>query len=269
MTALVGGFPPELVGLVFAIVFVGGLVKGTAGFGYAIVSTAVLAALISPAVAVVVMILPTLVANVRLLGELNRAELTRCVARFWPYVLAAAVGTLAGMALLGRIPRPVLALLLGVFTLGYVAVTQNRFRLPGEAWVRARCFRPGTSAKVALGLVSGVVFGASNVAVQVVAYLDSLDLDRSTFVGVLAMILVGISALRLAAAWQLGLFGAGETDSLALVVLSGAAAVPGLLGVTVGQRLRRRLDERHVTVGALTLLVLIGVKLTADGITGL
>lgn len=104
---------------------------------------------------------------------------------------------------------------------------------------------------------------------QVVAYLDSIDLGRSTFVGVLAMILVGISALRLAAAWGLGLFGAGETGSLALVVLSVTAAVPGLLGVTVGQRLRRRLDERHVTVGALTLLVLIGVKLTADGITGL
>lgn len=269
MISLVGGFPPELVGLVFAIVFVGGLVKGTAGFGYAIVSTAVLAALISPAVAVVVMILPTLVANVRLLSELDRAELTTCLVRFWPYVLAAAVGTLAGMALLDRIPRPVLALLLGVFTLGYVAVTQDRVRLPGEAWVRARCFRPGTSAKVTIGLVSGVVFGASNAAVQVVAYLDSLDLDRSTFVGVLAMILVGISALRLAAAWGLGLFGAGETGSLALVVLSGTAAVPGLIGVTVGQRLRRRLDERHVTVGALTLLVLIGVKLTTDGITGL
>jgi uncharacterized membrane protein YfcA len=40
-----------------AVVFLGGLVKGTAGFGYAIVSTAVLATLFSPTVAVVVMIL--------------------------------------------------------------------------------------------------------------------------------------------------------------------------------------------------------------------
>lgn len=42
-----------------------------------------------------------------------------------------------------------------------------------------------------------VLFGSSNVAVQVVAYHDSLSLDRHTFVGVLAMILVGISSLRI------------------------------------------------------------------------
>jgi hypothetical protein len=269
MTALFGGVPPALVGTIFAVVFVGGLVKGTAGFGYAIVSTAVLAALISPAVAVVVMILPTLVANVRLLGELDRSDLRTCLVRFWPYVVAAGAGTVVGMALLGRVPRPVLALLLGVFTLSYVALTQDRVRLPGMGWVRDRCLRPGATAKVAVGLVSGVVFGASNVAVQVVAYLDSLDLDRSTFVGVLAMILVGISALRLGLAWSLGLFATGDTGGVALVALSGVAAVPGLVGVTVGQRLRRRLDDHQVTLGALALLTLIGAKLTLDGVTAI
>jgi uncharacterized membrane protein YfcA len=264
-----GGFPPAMVAAVLGVVFVGGLVKGTAGFGYAIVSTAVLATLFSPTVAVVVMILPMLVGNVRLLGELDRAEIPRCLARFWPYVLAAAVGTLVGMALLGRIPRAVLAAALGAFTLAYVASSQPWVTLPGEAWVRDRCFRPGTVAKVGVGLVSGFVFGASNAAVQIVAYLDSLDLDRSTFVGVLAMILVGISTLRLAAAWWLGLFASGSTGASALVTLSAVAAVPGLLGVAVGQRLRRRLPEHAVTAGALLLLTVIGLKLLSDGVAGL
>jgi len=261
----VGGIQPVMVGTVCAVVFLGGLVKGTAGFGYAIVSTAVLATLFSPTVAVVVMILPMLVGNLRLLGELDRAEIPRCLARFWPYLLGAAVGTLAGMALLGRIPRPVLALGLGLFTLGYVAVTQPWVVLPGEAWVRDRCFRPGTAAKLGVGLVSGAVFGASNAAVQVVAYLDSLDLDRATFVGVLAMLLVGVSLLRLAAAWWLGLFGAGATPQATLVGLSVVAALPGLVGVAAGQRLRRRLSEASVTAGALLLLAVIGLKLLADG----
>jgi uncharacterized membrane protein YfcA len=264
-----GGFPPSMVVAVLAVVFLGGLVKGTAGFGYAIVSTAVLATLFSPTVAVVVMILPMLVGNLRLLGELDRAEIPRCIARFWPYVLAAAVGTLVGMALLGRIPRPVLAAGLGLFTLAYVAASQPWVAIPGQAWARDRCFRPGTVAKVGMGLVSGFVFGASNAAVQIVAYLDSLDLDRSTFVGVLAMILVGISTLRLAAAWSLGLFASGATGATALVGLSAVAALPGLVGVAVGQRLRRRLPDRYVTAGALLLLTVIGVKLLADGLGGL
>ena len=265
----VGGFGAGMLLSVLAIVFLGGLVKGTAGFGYAIVSTAVLATLFSPTVAVVVMILPMLVANVRLLGELDRSELSRCVARFWPYVLAAAAGTLAGMALLGRIPQPLMATGLGLFTLAYVATAQPWVTLPGQAWARERCFRPGTAAKVALGLVSGVVFGASNVAVQIVAYLDSLALDRSTFVGVLAMILVGVSVLRLGAAWWLGLFGTGTTSAAALVGLSAVAALPGLVGVAAGQRLRRRLPERYVTAGAILLLTVIGAKLFADGLAGL
>lgn len=263
------GVGPVTVATVSAVVFLGGLVKGTAGFGYAIVSTAVLATLFSPTVAVVVMILPMLVGNLRLLGELDRADIRGCVARFWPYVLGAAAGTLVGMALLGRIPRPVLALGLGLFTLVYVGVSQPWVGLPGEGWIRERCFRPSTAAKVGIGLVSGVVFGATNAAVQVVAYLDSLDLDRPTFVGVLAMILVGVSLLRLAAAWGLGLFAAGGTAPAALLGLSAVAAVPGLLGVAAGQRLRRRLSEQSVTVGALLLLSVIGVKLLADGLTGL
>jgi len=265
----VGGLQLATLAVICGVVFLGGLVKGTAGFGYAIVSTAVLATLFSPTVAVVVMILPMLAGNLRLLGELDRAEIPRCLARFWPYVLGAAVGTLAGMALLGRIPRPILALGLGLFTLAYVATAQPWVALPGEAWVRARCFRPGTTAKLGVGLVSGVVFGATNAAVQVVAYLDSLDLDRQTFVGVLAMILVGISLLRLAAAWGLGLFAAGDATPTALVGLSAIAAVPGLVGVAAGQRLRRRLAERTVTAGALLLLAVIGLKLLSDGIGGL
>ena len=265
----VGGLQPATLATVCGVVFFGGLVKGTAGFGYAIVSTAVLATLFSPTVTVVVMILPMLVGNLRLVGELDRAALPACVARFWPYVLGAAVGTLAGMALLGRIPRPVLAAGLGLFTLAYVAASQPWVPLPGQAWARDRCFRPSTAAKVGLGLVSGFVFGASNAAVQIVAYLDSLELDRSTFVGVLAMLLVGVSTLRLGAAWWLGLFGSGTASATTLVGLSAVAAVPGLVGVAVGQRLRYRLPEVAVTAGALLLLTVIGAKLLVDGLTAL
>jgi len=133
-----------------------------------------------------------------------------------------------------------------------------------------RALRSCWSSVVFLGgLVSGAVFGATNAAVQVVAYLDSLDLDRSTFVGVLAMILVGISALRLAVAWGLGLFATGTGTAAGLLALSALAAVPGVVGVAAGQRLRRRLPERHVTAGAFLLLAVIGVKLLSDGVAGL
>ncbi|MDG5778166.1 sulfite exporter TauE/SafE family protein [Haloarculaceae archaeon H-GB2-1] len=258
------GFEPVVFTLVLAIIFFGGLVKGIAGFGYAIASTAILASVLDPSTAVVVMILPMLAANVRLLGELDRTDLPTCVERFWPFVAAALVGTVAGMALLARIPKPLLALGLGLFTLTYVLVSQPYAALPGEAWVVDRCFRPGTGAKAILGLVSGLVFGASNIAVQIVAYLDSLSLDRSTFVGVLAMILVGVSSVRVGAAWYLGLY-----ESTSLVVVSIVGAAPGLLGVAVGNRLRRYLSPEVETAGALVLLTVIGLKLSSSGLAAI
>ena len=258
------GFEGVVFAGVLGVVFFGGLVKGTTGFGYAIASTAILAAVIGPAAAVVLMIVPMLAANLALLGELDRGDLRTCIRRFWPFVLAAVLGTLAGMALLERLPTPLLTLGLGAFTLGYVLVAQDRVTLPGERWVARYCFRASTTAKVGIGLLAGVVFGASNVAVQVVAYLDSLDLDHATFVGVLAMILVGISTIRVGAAWSMGLFGRPALGWLSLV-----AAAPGLLGVAVGRRLRVRVPTATVDALALGLLVVIGLKLLQGGASAL
>jgi uncharacterized membrane protein YfcA len=243
-----------------AVVLFGGLVKGTVGFGYAIASTALLAVFLAPSTAVVLMILPMLAANVTLLRELDRDEFSRCLAQFWPYVLLAMIGTVLGMFLLDVVRTSLLTPGLGLFTLAYVAVKQPWIVLPGERTVARYCFRRDTVVKAALGFVSGIVFGLSNVAVQVVAYLDSLDLDRSTFVGVLAMILVGVSGLRVGMAWTLGLYGGGD-----LLLYSAGLSVPGVVGVTLGGRLRRFTSDRTQLAAVLLLLSVIGVRLVATG----
>ena len=258
------GVATELLPVVFGVVFVGGLVVGVAGFGYALVATSALAAVLDPRDAVVLMIIPLLAANVSLTRELDRNGLRTCVRRFWPYVLAAVVGTMVGMAILRRVPTAGLALALGLFTLVYVALAQDRVTVPGRDRFAGWCFRDRPAAKVGLGLVSGFIFGASNVGVQVVAYLDSLELDRSTFVGVLAMILVGVSGMRVLAAFALGLYGTSG-----LVLLSATAAVPGLVGVGFGRRLRSRIPTRYQTVGVYLLLTVIGIRLTVAGASGL
>lgn len=250
--------------LVVAVVFLGGLVKGVAGFGYAVASTALLATVLDPSRAVVVMILPTLAANVSLVRELDGDEVHTCARRFWPYLVSALAGTLLGMALLGQVPKPVLALGLGLLTFGYVLTKQAYITLPGESAIARYCLRPGSGAKAALGLVSGVVFGATNIAVQVVAYLDALDLDRATFVGVLALILVGISTVRVGAAWVLGLYATGS-----LLALSVLVAVPGILGVEAGGRIRVYIPSAYQTAGTLLLLTVIAARLTTNGLRGL
>jgi uncharacterized membrane protein YfcA len=112
-----------------------------------------------------------------------------------------------------------------------------------------------------VGLASGFVFGLANVAVQVVAYLDSLGLDRSTFVGVLAMMLVGISTLRIGFAWGLGLYEAGS-----LLGYSAVISVPGVAGVELGRRARAVIPSRFEQAGVLLLLTVIGLRLLSKGL---
>lgn len=254
-------FDPGFIALVFGVVFAGGLVVGVAGFGFAVVATATLATVIDPGTAVVLVIIPLLAANASLVRELDRDGLAACISRFWPFVVAAAVGTILGMLALASIPTTPLTVALGVFTLGYVGVKQPWLPVPGERWFRTRCFRETSAMKVGVGFVSGIVFGASNVGVQVVAYLQSLDLDRRTFVGVVAMLFLGIGLVRVVAAFALGLYSGQGVLGLSL-----AAAVPGLLGVSVGRSIRSAVHPRIQQVGVFGLLTIIGLKLVSAGV---
>jgi hypothetical protein len=259
---MVTGLPPSVVAFVLLAVAAGGVVTGLNGFGFAVVGTSLLAVVLEPQTAVSLMILPILGANVSLVRELDAAGLRSCVRRFWPFVAAAAVGTVAGMSLLSVVPTRPLLVGLGLFVLGYVAVSQSVVALPGEAWLRDLCFSPGTAAKAGFGLVAGGVFGVSNVGVQVTAYLESLELDRSTFVGLVAMVFLGISSVRVVTATALGLYADAGGGT---VLLSVAAVVPGLVGVAVGARLRRRLPEGPQRAATFLLLAVIGMRLAARG----
>jgi len=95
---------PEFVAVVAAVVALSGAVNGVAGFGFAVVGTMGLASVLDPAVAVVFMIVPILAVNVSLLSALSTVELRRCSRRFAPLIVAATVGTVAGMAALDAIP---------------------------------------------------------------------------------------------------------------------------------------------------------------------
>ena len=255
---------PAAVLVVVAVVTVAGAVNGVAGFGFAVVGTMVLASVLDPATAVVFMIVPILAVNVSLVSELSVGEFRQCGRRFAPFITAAAVGTVVGMAVLDLLPEAPLRILLGIVSLLFVASSQRLVALPspGAAGVGRVA---GTGAGMALvGGVSGVLFGATNVGVQLVAYVRSYDLGHGLFVGVVALVFVGINGLRVGAAAALGLY-----PDPRLVVGSALAIVPALAGVAVGKRLRRAVTERVRRGSVLALLTVIGVRLLAGGIGAL
>jgi hypothetical protein len=257
---MIAGFSPSLLVILAVVLLVSGMVNGLAGFGFALVGTMALATVIEPATAVVLMIIPILSANATLVSELSARELTRCGRRFWPLMLAALAGTIIGMAVIDRLPGAPVRVGLGLITLAFVGSRQSTLPLPsldGDSGID----REGTVVMLVVGGGSGLLFGATNVGVQLVAYLRSFDLSHGLFVSVVAMVFLGINGVRVGAAGVLGLY-----PSAAVAALSVAAVVPSVLGVAIGRRLRQRVDSRHRAIAVLGLLSLIGVRLVLGGL---
>jgi len=252
---------PTLAAVLVAVVFVAGTINGVAGFGFALVGTMALASVIDPATAVVFMIVPILSANITLVRELSAEDLRTCGRRFAVLVGSALVGTVVGMAVLDTLPAAPLRIGLGAVTLSFVASAQNLVPVPGVEGTKDRCFVERPVAMAGVGGISGLLFGGTNVGVQLIAYLRSCNLSHGLFVGVVAMVFLGLNAIRVGVAGVLGMY-----PGLTLAGVSLGATIPAVAGVTLGQRLRDRVDERTRRTVVLGLLTVIGVRLVLGGL---
>ena len=252
---------PTVATAIALVVLVAGAINGVAGFGFAVVGTMALATLVDPTTAVVFMIVPILSVNVSLVSDLSRTELRTCSARFWPLIAAALVGTVIGMAVLQRVPAAPLRVGLGVLTLGFVATAQRAVPVPIRIPFGGRGIGTSRIGMVGVGGVSGLLFGGTNVGVQLIAYLRSFDLSHGLFVGVVALVFLGLNGIRVAIAGAFGLY-----PSTTVAAASLAAVVPAAVGVAVGKRLRAIVGERPRRLVVLGLLTLVGVRLVAGGL---
>lgn len=252
---------PTVVLVLIVAVAIAGAVNGIAGFGFSVVGTMALATAIDPAVAIVFMILPILAVNISLVGELNQSQLRACGTRFGPFIFAVLIGTVIGMSVLQGIPEAPLQLVLGTIALGYVAGAQSMISLPGGGRFDAERTRNSLPLSIGIGSLSGVIFGGTNVGVQIVAYVRSYPLSHSVFVGVIALIFVGVNGIRVVIA---GVF--GYYPNIGLLGVSILASIPALVGVAIGKRIRPRLRPTVREGLVLGLLIVIGTRLLLSGI---
>jgi hypothetical protein len=258
---MISALDGPIIAVMTLVMLIAGTTNGLAGFGFALVGTMALATVIDPATAVVFMIIPILAVNLSLVRELSQEELRSCSRRFGPLITAALVGTVVGMAVLNTIPTAPLRVGLGLLTLGFVATAQRRIPIP--AWSTGEI---GTIAHTRVGMVgvggiSGLLFGGTNVGVQIIAYLRSFELSHGLFVGVVALVFLGLNGVRVGVAGLLGLYPSRE-----LLVVSIAAAVPAAIGVAIGKRLRVTASERSRRLVVLGLLTAVGLRLVSGGL---
>jgi uncharacterized membrane protein YfcA len=225
---------------------VGGLVRGTTGFGAAMVMTPALALLLGPRTAVPVTLLLETFAAMPMLRPAAAIARWSTIA---PIALAAVIAVPLGGYLLHLASPDALrrAIALTVVLFSLALLSGRRYR--GS---------PRLTTSVALGTLSGTMLGATSIgAPPVILYLlsgpDTAAVSRAN----LTLYVVVISAAGLV---MLGVSGMFEPSTL----LTAACLTPGFLGgVLLGSKLFSRFSDqtfRQITM-VFMLLVALGVLL--------
>ena len=228
------------------IALIGGLVRGTTGFGAAMVMTPVLALLIGPKAAVPVTLLLETFAALPMLPSAARIARWRVIGP----ISAAALLTvpLGGWLLAGSDPK-VLRMLIAVTVIVFSLALLSGRRYQGA---------PRTGTSLGLGALSGAMLGATSIgAPPVILYLLSGPDPAAVTRANLTLYVVVISAAGLVMLTASGLIDAGTLR------FAGWLALPFLGGVIIGSRLFSRFSDlrfRQFTM-VFMLLVAVGVLL--------
>lgn len=204
-----------------------GTVKGVIGLGLPTFSMALLALWMTPAQAVALLVLPSLVTNVWQAGPWR--TLGPLLKRLGGMQAGVVGGTLAGVWLWGAPSGRSGALLLGLALIGYAAwgLAGRNVRVPAA---HEGCLGP------VLGALTGLLTALTGVfVIPAVPYLQGLGLDKDALVQAMGLSFTS-STLALAA----GLWWAGS-DASAGAMASLAMLPAALLGMVLGGWLRQRM----------------------------
>ncbi|MBT5898216.1 MAG: sulfite exporter TauE/SafE family protein, partial [Rhodospirillaceae bacterium] len=223
-------FDSSTIAVVIGTFFLAGTVKGTIGLGLPSVTMAVLTLIIDIPTAMAFLLVPSFATNLwqATVGGHGRA----IVRRIWPFLFMATLTVWLGAQALTRINLSYLSVLLGLLLIVYGTVSLAGPRLTLS---RRREIWAGPIAGMFNGLLAGMT---GSFAVPGVMFFQAIGLPRDKMVQAMG-ILFTASTLALAIALRdSGLL------SLAQGQMSAVALLPALLGMALGQRIRRRLSEQ-------------------------
>jgi uncharacterized membrane protein YfcA len=233
---------------------VAGAAKGITGFGIQVVALSILTIALDLVTAMAVLLAPSTATNIwqAMVGGFTR----ELIYRLWPFFTTVMLAVLIGALALTRVDLLWLTAFLGLVMVAYSAASLLgvHFKvLPGvEKWLGP-----------VIGVVNGIITGMTGSSVVPgTMYLQALGLPRDMLVQSMGMLYL-VSTLALAVALQ-----ANSLLSVELGLYSISAILPALLGMMLGQKIRRQLSEALFRKVFFIALLALGVYLAARSIWG-
>jgi uncharacterized membrane protein YfcA len=232
--------------------FIAGAVKGVIGLGLPTVSLALLAVALALPTAMALLLVPSFVTN--FWQSIVGGNARRILYRLWPFLLMATVTVWIGVRALTRVDPLLLTALLGALLVTYAAVNLGGMKLTiptrYEPW-----------AGPLIGSANGVLTGMTgSFVVPGVMFLQAIGLSRDVLIQAMGMLFTA-STLALAAALQ-----QSNLLTAAHGIVSGAAVLPAIVGMIVGQRVRTSLSEQRFRKVFFIALLVLGAYIIANAL---
>lgn len=223
---------------------VAGAVKGVIGLGLPTVSLALLSVLIDLPGAMVLLLVPSFVTNVWQAAVGGHAKMILC--RLWSFMLIALIAVWVGSVALVRVDHVILTMLLGLLLVIYSTISLLGVRIT----VATRWEGP---MGLLCGAVNGLLTGMTgSFVVPGVIYLQSIGLARDALIQAMGMLFT-VSTIGLAFVLQRHAF-----LTIELGVVSAIALAPAIIGMIVGQWIRRYLSEAAFRPVFFVALLILG-----------
>ena len=242
---MIEGNLQTVIGVATAMMF-GGFCKGASGISLALISVSLAAIFVDISIAVALMTVPVLIANIWQVGS---NKFTSEVWNFhWPLYLAITPGVGIGAKVLTSVDPFLVSGIVGIIVISFAILiyTQPKWKLSTPT---ARRF------SVPTGFIGGLVGGISGFLPPVLMYMVALKLPKEKFIAAIGIAyLTGVLALMVFLAtynfltWQ-------------IILWSALAALPMFAGQLAGHKARQRIAEKPFHLMVLILMLLSGANL--------
>ena len=232
--------------VLFCSVFIGGIVKGSVGIGMSMFSVPIIALILPPTKAMMILCLPVILTN---LIQMNIKKGMRSY-RFFPMFFMLFVGIIIGGKLIVNLNFKTISIIIALTIIIFTLV--NFFGLNLKSLKK----KYETKLSVIIGFFSGILGGVSTFyAPPIITFLVSLNLEKECFIRTTAKMYFLCSIPLYSSLIYHGL---GNLHDLLISVM---VVAPALLGQYWGTKIRMQLSNEVFRKAILVILIIIGFLL--------
>ena len=214
---------------IFGAILLAGLLKGTIGVGFQTVGIAFLTIITNLPNAIALLLIPSLVTNIWQAGV--GGKLIIILIRLWPLIITASMMVWFGSIALTSVSLSYLSVLLGVLLIIYS--TFSLFGLRFEVKTKNEWWLAPF-----IGLINGVLTGMTGIfVVPCVFYFQAIGFRKDTLIQSMGVLFTALTLMLIVSL---------KTQDILTLELSGWSAFaifPAIIGVLVGQLMRKRISE--------------------------